>query len=506
MAFSSFIGLGQKNFSFSRLLKSWYGLLLQQLIAIFIVANAFGEIPVDRPEMPKDAEIVSIRGESWIRFVRSVDWLKAMQSQDLTAGDSLRTGNFGKMDVLFVDGTQIKIHQKSTLLIKNVRSPDAQRNTILKLERGEVWSRTKAGADGLRIETPSATAAIRGTDWDLLVDDQGISYLTVLKGTVVLFNDYGEVTASGGEQAMAEPGKPPIKLFLVKPRDRVQWIRSYALNVPEMMKFHSHQREYLEREIGLLRDAAHASPVSVKNRVRFAGLLYDAGERKESAAITDEILKEAPQDCEALLIRGFLRLEDGDAEAAGEDFRSVLASGGSAERERAMIGLIGVHYGKNELNDVAGILEKLRQTGASPEAGILDTQFRAFRGDFTGAVESCRQYESKHPDDDRFPAAAADFLLALDEKEEAKQAINRALSINFDSPAALTILGRYNYLEGKADESEKAYRKAIEQDPSNVAARTELGRLLMEMGHFERSLKELTRATEITPYVSSLWS
>ena len=73
---------------------------------------------VPRPGSSKDAEIVSAKGDSWVRFITEEEWRQALIEQLLIVGDTLRTGSYGKMDVLFIDGTQIKVHTKTVLTIK----------------------------------------------------------------------------------------------------------------------------------------------------------------------------------------------------------------------------------------------------------------------------------------------------------------------------------------------------------------------------------------------------
>lgn len=120
--------------------------------------------PLPRPDVVRDAEVVSVSGEGWVRFRGEKSWLGAFREQILTAGDLLRTGDYGRMGVLFADGIQIRMSRKTTLSIRETREAGGKRSTILGLDVGEVWSRSQALPEGLRIETPAATAAIRGTD------------------------------------------------------------------------------------------------------------------------------------------------------------------------------------------------------------------------------------------------------------------------------------------------------------------------------------------------------
>ena len=67
------------------------------------------------------------------------------------------------MALLFADDTQLRLHQNTVLQVKGVATP-AQPVTTLLLNAGRAWTQTRR-ADGsrLNLETPAATAAIRGT-------------------------------------------------------------------------------------------------------------------------------------------------------------------------------------------------------------------------------------------------------------------------------------------------------------------------------------------------------
>ncbi|MCE1193448.1 MAG: FecR family protein, partial [Acidovorax sp.] len=172
------------------------------------------------------AEIISLQGAGDQRTAAAADWQPARPAQPLGTGDFVRTRQAAKMALLFADDTQLRLHQNTVLQVKGVATP-AQPVTTLLLNAGRAWTQTRR-ADGsrLNLETPAATAAIRGTDWDLSVEDDGRTVLTVLSGTVEFSNAQGQVSVSANEAAVAEVGKAPVKLVLSQPRDRIQWVNA----------------------------------------------------------------------------------------------------------------------------------------------------------------------------------------------------------------------------------------------------------------------------------------
>lgn len=172
------------------------------------------------------AEIISLQGTGDQRAAAAADWQPARPAQPLATGDFVRTRQAARMALLFADDTQLRLHQNTVLQVKGVATP-AQPVTTLLLNAGRAWTQTRR-ADGsrLNLETPAATAAIRGTDWDISVEDDGRTLLTVLSGTVEFSNAQGQVSVGANEAAYAEVGKAPVKLVLSQPRDRIQWVNA----------------------------------------------------------------------------------------------------------------------------------------------------------------------------------------------------------------------------------------------------------------------------------------
>ena len=114
----------------------------------------------------------------------------------------MRTLDVSKMAIVFSDRTQL--HSARTARCRS-RKPGPR--TVVNLNKGKSWTQSKTTPDGLTMETPSALAAIRGTDWEMVVDDDGTATLSVFSGEVELYNDQGIVRVGPREQARAEKGR-----------------------------------------------------------------------------------------------------------------------------------------------------------------------------------------------------------------------------------------------------------------------------------------------------------
>lgn len=102
----------------------------------------------------------------------------------LYPGDLLKTGPGQRVEVLFWDGTELKVNERSQVKFQE-RSPKKKGIFLL---LGEVFARVvPQGKQAWKINAGSAVAAIEGTECHLKVDHFGRSVLTVLTGKVRFF-------------------------------------------------------------------------------------------------------------------------------------------------------------------------------------------------------------------------------------------------------------------------------------------------------------------------------
>jgi hypothetical protein len=124
-----------------------------------------------------------------------------VQDQELFASDYVRTGAYSRMGLLLRDRTQVRLAEKTLLRIKSAPASAAD-PTVLRLEQGRSWSQTNRTPSNLYLETPSATAAVRGTDWEVEVSKERAA--GAMEG--LCFSARGGVTVGRSEQAQAVRG------------------------------------------------------------------------------------------------------------------------------------------------------------------------------------------------------------------------------------------------------------------------------------------------------------
>lgn len=214
--------------------------LLIALLAQTVYPDATYAQPLKRPA-PLSGKIAATKGGEQATLLPRRTWQKAVVQQDLKAGDILRTNAAGTLAIVFADGTQVRLGRNTVMVVRLVSKSGPSR---LSLQRGRAWGRSPRKRSNLSIDTPSATAAIRGTEWALTADEDS-SQLQVFSGAVELSNDAGSLTLQGGQAATVLRGQAPTRTVLVNPTGREQML--YFVNLASGLDMLSNQNEEFTR-------------------------------------------------------------------------------------------------------------------------------------------------------------------------------------------------------------------------------------------------------------------
>jgi ferric-dicitrate binding protein FerR (iron transport regulator) len=152
-----------------------------------------------------------------------VDELRGKGSLPLYEGDECHTEKASKALIKLADGTQVAMNADTKFRYQSRQERTKGTTKILKLLLGELWLRT-VGPSQLEVETPVATAAIKGTEFDIKVDGEGKSTLTVIEGVVEFGTPFGTCPIPKSTQSFGERGKRCTKPVPVDPAPAVAWI------------------------------------------------------------------------------------------------------------------------------------------------------------------------------------------------------------------------------------------------------------------------------------------
>ena len=152
-----------------------------------------------------------------------VDQLKGKGALPLYEGDECKTQQASKAFIRLTDGTQVAMNEETTFLVQSRREKAKGITRIFKLLVGEMWLKTAEPAP-IEVETPVATAAIKGTEFNIRVQPDGKSTLTVIQGLVEFGTPFGTCPIRTATVSFGERGKKCTKPAPIDPSQAITWI------------------------------------------------------------------------------------------------------------------------------------------------------------------------------------------------------------------------------------------------------------------------------------------
>lgn len=155
------------------------------------------------------AVILKSAGKVEVGSTSSQGWRPAVRGTRLNSENRVRTGGNSMATLIFTDDKSLlKIRSNTEISLQGER----QAGTVSKrltVDVGELWAKITKGRGGYRIETPSGVAAVKGTEFYLLVSEDGAATAIVLDGIVELLNSLGSVLVGSGQTGTMQRGSAP---------------------------------------------------------------------------------------------------------------------------------------------------------------------------------------------------------------------------------------------------------------------------------------------------------
>jgi len=490
------------------------------------------------------ARIVNVEGKGEKRDNTDQSWGQARINEKLAEGAFVRTGSSSRMALLMVDQTQLSLTQNSQLQIKNVAFDNGSTSTAIRLNAGRAWTQTKNVQGRMTMETPTVTASIRGTDWDMQVNEDGKSTITVLSGVVELQNEFGGLSVNAGEQAVTEQGKAPVKIFITNPRDRVQWVSLYPLdplrhityaqakdagtspvdradNLCDSGQWAEAGRLYREAgqqagtALGLtfvhLRagnlDAARAQLAQVSDTPRdhekrvLAQTSLDILEQRYDLAkanLETFIATEKPSQVAPFLILADLHAREGDLPAAIATDRLGLEHFPQSSRLHAHLVKLNLLAGNQPEAEIHA-REARKQEPDGVDALLSHAIVARFAGRSIESEAAVRRAVKVAPNDDHTWFALGSALTEKEYVIQAGEALQKALQLNPNGAGYQGELGSLDAFANRYGAATHAFSEALQNNPADYVALTGQGILLLKQGHVDAALESLLAASLVEP-------
>lgn len=491
---------------------SRHRLVLRRILlgSLGLALPLFGVDAAGAAVVPRDGRaagsVVQATGGSEIRFTAAELWQDVEVQQVLLGGDALRTGPLGGLAILFADQTQIRVHNNSQLLVRDIGGDGAPAR--MDLNSGAVWARAVTGGNGVEIATPAATAAIRGTDWSLAVGPDGKTTLVVLSGVVELSNEFGRVSVGRGEAAVAAVGSAPAKIIVTTPKDREQmlfWLAPGSVfdSFPASHTTARDRRE-AQRRVAAVPEAQR----SAEDWLSLAEADLDIAGPAAAAADLARARAAGPltpeQAVRADLLDGILAGRAGRSEDAARAFEAAEAGSTGRLRLRARLGRFFAGTATGESADAAAME---RELAASDDPLAVDglAWLQAIRGDLPAAYATLQAGARRFPGDLDIAVSEATAAQVLGDRDGMRQAVDRALAIDPDDPEALRMAANYKVaFANDPDGALALLRRATSEAPGNADAWNDLAMLHDIRGGLVEADDALEKAAALDPNAANV--
>jgi len=107
----------------------------------------------------------------------------------LDDGDWIGTGNDGSVTIVFADDkSQIKIRPNTEIVINGKRDKRSNIAKRISMDIGKIYAKVTKQQCTFEIATPTSVASVKGTEFWMLVSENGLTEVLTMEGLVELLN------------------------------------------------------------------------------------------------------------------------------------------------------------------------------------------------------------------------------------------------------------------------------------------------------------------------------
>ncbi len=468
----AYTGKIQKNMIRKHLM-SWLCLVL-----LLGALPALAQTRAEPTNTSNESMLLTVQGSVEIAAQGTTTWSPGTTNQLLKAGDRVRTGKNSRATVRLSNLSILRVHELTTL---EIQAPEkAGNNPTLDLKSGAVYFFNRDKPETTQFRTPTASGAIRGTEFNLAVAEDGRMLLTLVDGEVDLQNELGTLELRTGEQALVEPGQAPRKTAAVDTINVIQWTLYYpAVLDPEELGLSDDLKVQLAPSLDAYRSgdllrAVDSYPFdresgSAEDKVYRAALLLSVGNVDQAQSLLQN-------------------LGDGRAAALGKALQQLISAVKNEPFTRA--------------NDHELASEWLAASYHAQSSGDLEL-----------ALEMARAAVGVSPNFGFAHARVAELEFSFGHTDAAMKAINRGLELSPRNAYAHSVHGFLLTAKNKMNSAAESFDQAIAMDGSLGNAWLGRGLVKIKQGNVNEGRKDLETAAALEPnraifrsYLGKAWS
>lgn len=418
----------------------------------------------------------------------------------LYVGDMARTGARSKASLLFNDGSQVRLNENTTILITPPTPVGKGKRSLFRAILGETWASLRPDQAA---QTTSAIAGVRGTEFDLKVEEDGTTTITVLVGEVDFFNDFGAVVVGESQQSIARPGQPPTAPITIANANLIiEW--TFDLDqavIPREKFFITYDRRALKEELEQRAERVRKEPNSADARVAYGDALFDNGNYEEALKEYQEADRITPNQASILTRLGYTLLELDRREESERAFQRAIQV--SPQYASAYIGIASLLLARDRPQEAQTFAEKAVNLNPSSAEAYIALGLSQMRqpGKLESAKASFQSALKVPPAFYHYQARAWLSLIYLAQEDESSALDEAQLATQLAPQSALAHgnLALVYFFTGRHLSAEREARTASRLNPDSVSARVALGQVLLAQGDVDGAARVAAQAVALDP-------
>jgi len=215
---------------------------------------------------------------------RGLSSVKARRGQVVNPGDSIETGA-KSMAVIFTNGNKITVREKTKVMLSESKD-SAGKYGSLSVFAGNVnckMNKLKKQGGTYEVNSASAVAAVRGTEFDVSVADNGATLLNVEEGTVVLTGIEKSVVVAANQESTVPLGYDPTEVRIQKKRDWKMWAEENKIapgREKEVVNGALIRAKKLDADIAFLEEEIEKKTLEKDEFIKYARAASESGDVK----------------------------------------------------------------------------------------------------------------------------------------------------------------------------------------------------------------------------------
>jgi tetratricopeptide (TPR) repeat protein len=440
------------------------------------------------------ATVIAERGSVTVERDGTTQFQSLVIQDGLCVGDAIRTSAGADVDILFTNGSQVKLGPNSMIRILANPAGLHSQNLFFAI-CGVIWAHLKPDT---HVETPSAIVIVRGTEIALNIADDGTTQLTVVSGDASFYNAEGSVEVVDNQQSTAQPGRAPTAPVAVDATGLISWTAD-IVTLPLI-----YQTQRMAALTTLLRSHAEpgaplaaeldAAPTTAAGWDALGDARRTVGDPPGAIDAYNTALGLDPNDIDSrvgIALTQFSRNLPTEAKAE----LAQVAGNSDPLAVMGLIDLIGndVPTAKTELAGAIALNPK--NASALALLALADLQ----DGQNTYAEANARQAVAINPQSATAEGSLSIILFFEGRTREAAAVAQKAVELDNQAPLALLAEGRSHVVAGRYDEARTVYEKALVFGPKLWLLHEELAGVYERLGRPSKAKEEDNIALSINP-------